>query len=82
MICQWSEYGVRCHEAAEYILVYGCLNQHIAERLYCDPHCAEWASLFEAKQIPCFHLGCTLKSVQWDYLDVGKIRNLNGIKVT
>jgi hypothetical protein len=80
MRCQWSEYGVGCHEIAEYLLVYGCLDQHIAERLYCYTHCSEWASLFEAKQIPCFQLGCTLKGVQWDYLDVDKIRRLDRIK--
>jgi len=80
MRCRWSREGTRCSETAEHIIVYGCLNQHIDEQLYCYRHYDEWAQLFEAQQIPCFHPGCTLKGAQWDYLDVNKIERLDRIK--
>lgn len=70
MRCRWTG----CLNQAEYVIVYGCLQGHLRETWYCFSHCADWANLFEADQIPCLKRSCHLKADQWDYTSVKEVR--------
>lgn len=42
-----------CNEKSYCVLIYGCLNQHVREAMYCFNHGNEWAADRLEKKIKC-----------------------------
>ena len=43
----------QCPNEALYIVVYGCLDQHVRERPLCPEHAGEWLTKFDLRKWRC-----------------------------
>jgi hypothetical protein len=74
--CIWNKEGVTpCKRAANQIIIYGCLDQHLTEYPYCWEHRNLWETYFKKKIVVCTHQimsseVCNKIIVEWDYVEI------------
>ena len=54
--------GGQCPLEAEYVIVYGCINQHVLERPLCAMHSESWLQTFDQRKWACSD--CTEKIIE------------------
>jgi hypothetical protein len=76
--CIWNRDGkTPCTRAANHIIIYGCLDQHLTEYPYCWEHATIWEEYFNKRIIVCSHINddtplktCDRIIAEWDFVEI------------
>lgn len=79
-ICNWhKEYGKPCKNRATQIILYGCLQQHLDETLFCYAHAIEWTDEFHSDTgFRCSI--CAHRLEAYELIPLHKVKRINLLK--
>lgn len=63
----------RCENNGEYVTVYGCLAQHIHEKIFCIHHFNEWEMEVYDNKAHCHQPYCGQFIEQWEKIHVKQL---------
>jgi hypothetical protein len=73
--CEWVNQTrvkeIHCPEEGQYILIYGCLQGHIGEHIFCSNHLGEWEEMGLGNRAWCPDETCSGLTVDWKICRTG-----------
>jgi hypothetical protein len=79
MQCEWAgppeQAGLtnQCRRQGVTILLYGCLNQHVTEIIFCLEHLTEWEEMANDNRAWCGNETCSLHTTAWEAAPLGTV---------